>query len=58
MMQERVMTNGARRITLSRLAAVVFMGLAFAACALMVGSGNDSLFAEGHYAAPQQAAAR
>lgn len=45
------MTNGANRKTLSRLMAVIFMGLAFAGCAMMLTSGNKSLFAEtGHYA--------
>ena len=58
MMQGRVMINGANRLTLSRLAAVLFMGLAFAACAVMVGSGGKSLFADGNYAAAQQTAAR
>jgi hypothetical protein len=33
------------------------MGLAFAACAVMLGSGNESLFADGYYGG-QQAAAR
>ena len=51
------MTNGANGKTLTRLIAVLFMGLAFAACALMLGSGNESLFADGYYGG-QQAAAR
>lgn len=58
MMQGRVMVNGANRLTLSRLAAVLFMGLAFAACAVMVGAGNESLFAEGAYAVSEQTPAR
>ena len=46
------MTNGANRKTVSRLAAVIFMGLAFAGCAMMLNSGNQSLFADiGHYTA-------
>ncbi len=52
------MINGANRLTLSRLAAVLFMGLAFAACAVMVGSGGESLFADGNYTVAQQTAAR
>jgi hypothetical protein len=46
------MTNGANRKTVSRLAAVIFMGLAFAGCAMMLTAGNQSLFADvGHYSA-------
>jgi hypothetical protein len=56
MMRERVMTNGANSKTLTRLIAVLFMGLAFAACAVMLGSGNDSLFADGDYGGQQTAA--
>jgi hypothetical protein len=55
MMQERVMTNGANGKTLTRLIAVLFMGLAFAACAVMLGSGNQSLFADGYYGGQQTA---
>jgi hypothetical protein len=58
MMQGRVMTNGANGKTLTRLAALLFMGLAFAGCALMLGSGNESLFADGHYGGGHQTAAR
>jgi hypothetical protein len=56
MMQERVMTNGANGKILTRLIAVLFMGLAFAAGAVMLGSGNDSLFADGDYGRQQTAA--
>lgn len=42
------MTNGANGKTLTRLIAVLFMGLAFAACAVMLGSGSESLFADGN----------
>lgn len=52
------MTNGAKGLTLSRLVAVLFMGLAFAACAVMVGAGNESLFADVHTQPPTQTAAR
>jgi hypothetical protein len=46
------MTDGASRKTVSRLAAVIFMGLAFAGCAMMLTSGNQSMFADiGHYTA-------
>ena len=41
------MTNGANRTTLTRLLAVIFTGLAFAGCAVMLTSGNQSLFADG-----------
>ena len=57
-MQDQDMTSGASKLTLSRLAAVAFMALAFAACAVMVGSGSESLFADGNYAVAQQTAAR
>lgn len=40
------MTNGANGKILSRLAAVLFMALAFAGCAIMLGAGGESLFAE------------
>ena len=40
------MTNGANLTTLTRLAAVIFMGMAFAGCAMMLTSGNQSLFAD------------
>ena len=40
------MTNGANGKILTRLGAVIFMGLAFAGCAMMLGSGNQSLFAD------------
>jgi len=52
------MTNGANGKILSRLAAVLFMAMAFAGCALMLSAGNDSLFAEGYYGGEQQAARR
>lgn len=45
------MTNGANSKTVTRLAAVIFMALAFAGCAMMLTSGSQSLFADGHYAA-------
>ena len=44
------MTNGANKIV-SRMAALIFMGLAFAGCAMMLTSGNESLFADGYYTA-------
>ncbi len=50
------MSNGANGKTLTRLLAVLFMGLAFTACAVMLGLGNDSLFADGYYGAQQTAA--
>jgi hypothetical protein len=56
MMQERAMTSGANGKILTRLIAVLFMGLAFTACAVMLGSGNDSLFADGDYGRQQTAA--
>lgn len=52
------MTNGANSKMLTRLIAVLFMGLAFTACAVMLGSGNESLFADGYYGGGQQTAAR
>jgi hypothetical protein len=58
MVQDPVMTNGANGKILSRLAAVLFMAMAFAGCALMLSAGNDSLFAEGLYGGEQQAARR
>ena len=49
------MTDGANRKTVSRLVALIFMGLAFAGCAMMLTSGNQSLFADvGHYTASAQ----
>jgi hypothetical protein len=48
--RDKDMTNGANKMV-SRLAAVIFMGLAFAGCAMMLTSGNQSLFADGHYTA-------
>jgi len=58
MMQERVMANSSNGKTLTRLIAVLFMGLAFAGCALMLSSGSESLFADGYYGGSQQTAAR
>jgi hypothetical protein len=58
MMQDRVMTNGANGKTLSRLVAVLFMGLAFAGCAMMLGAGGESLFAEDVYIVGPQTAVR
>lgn len=52
------MTNGANGKTLTRLAALLFMGLAFAGCAVMLGSGNESLFADGHYGGGHHTATR
>jgi len=40
------MTDGANTKFASRLMAVVFMGLAFAGCAMILSSGERSLFAE------------
>lgn len=46
------MTDGANSKFISRLLAVVFMGLAFAGCAMILSSGERSLFAEaGRYEA-------
>jgi hypothetical protein len=50
------MNSGANGKTLTRLIAVIFMGLAFAACAVMLGSGDNSLFADGYYGGQQTAA--
>jgi len=52
------MTNGANGKTLSRLVAVLFMGLAFAGCAMMLGAGGESLFAEDVYIVGPQTAVR
>ena len=52
------MTTGAHGKTLSRLTAVLFMGLAFVGCCMMLGAGEQSLFAEGQYAVGPQTAAR
>lgn len=43
------MGDGADRKTLSRVAAVLFMALAFAGCAAILSGGGQSLFADGHY---------
>ncbi len=40
------MTDGANTKFVSRLMAVIFMGLAFAGCAIILSSGERSLFAE------------
>jgi hypothetical protein len=40
------MTDGANTKFLTRLAAVLFMGLAFAGCAMILSSGERSLFTE------------
>lgn len=45
------MTEGAHGKFLTRLAAVVFMGLAFAGCAMILSNGERSLFAEPRYEA-------
>ena len=52
------MTTGAHGKTLSRLTAVLFMGLAFVGCCMMLGAGEQSLFVEGHYVVGPQTAAR
>ena len=52
------MANGANGKTLIRVLAVLFMGLAFAACAVMLSADNGSLFAEGDYGGGRQTAAR
>jgi hypothetical protein len=57
-MQEQAMTNGANRKSLSRFLAVLLMGLAFVGCAVMLGSGERSLFADGQYVIGPQTAAR
>jgi hypothetical protein len=57
-MQDQHMTSGAQGKTLSRLTAVLFMGLAFVGCCMMLGAGEQSLFAEGQYAVGTQIAAR
>jgi hypothetical protein len=57
MMQDQVMTHGANGKTLTRLAAVLFMGLAFAGCAMMLGAGGDSLFVDIAYPVVEQASA-
>lgn len=52
------MTNGANRKSLSRFLAVLLMGVAFVGCAVMLGSGERSLFADGQYVIGPQTAAR